>query len=240
MYAATPSATATMKKLTFQWSAPMYIITQVRDNTCSVKPLVSQAGRAGGRPKVTVMNLAKVKFHSTPPSGFWLGCRVLRKFGSDWYQGTVDDISVDEGQTYFHVTFEDFDEQELDMGEVWDSVIYHPELEGGDGDLGPAEYPEVGSTVLFAANQQPCLGKVVEVQPYAQRQVVVQLWTPARRSKDFISSKFRSAASDGEISQRALTVSQLRLSKISLSESGNLSPASRKDVAKMLKEWRRR
>lgn len=197
VYAAAPSYT--MKKLTFQWSAPMYLVTNVRDNTCSVKSLVSEAGRAGRTLKVTVMNLAKVKYHSAPPSGFWLGCRVLRKFADEWYQGTVDDISVDEGQTYFHVTFEDFDEQELDLGEVWDSVIYHPELEEGDGGLEATAYPEVVSMVLFAANQRPCLGRVVEVQPYAQRQVVVQVWAQARKSKDFISSKFRPLSTDGEV-----------------------------------------
>ena len=41
---------------------------------------------------------------------------ALRRFGKRWYKGSVDDISVDESQTFFHVTFDDFDEQELDLG----------------------------------------------------------------------------------------------------------------------------
>ena len=172
-----------MRKLTYQWSAPTFLVVRVRDNTCTVKHLVSTAGKRGGAPKLTEVNLSKVKFHSTPPSGFWLGCRVLRKFQKKWFQGAVDDVSVDDGQTYFHVTFEDFDEQELDLGEVWDSVIYHPELEVNQEELSSAMLPKVGSMVLFAAKYQPCLGKVVEVQTHSIRPVVVQIYRSVRVSK---------------------------------------------------------
>ena len=118
-----------MRKLTFQWSLPTFLVLKVAGNACSVRPLVSAPGRAGQYPKDAVMNLNKVKYHSSPPSGFWIGCWVLREFKRKWYLGSLDDVSVDDGQKYFHVTFDDSDEQELDKGEVWDHVIYHPELE---------------------------------------------------------------------------------------------------------------
>ena len=229
-----------MKKLTYQWSFPFYLVTNVRDNTCTVKPLVSTAGKGGQYPKAVEVNLSKVKLHSSPPSGFWLGCRVLRQFNKQWFQGSVDDISVDEGQTYFHVTFEDFDEQELDLGEVWDSVIYHPEMETNQDALTTTDLPDINTVVLFPSNYKPCLGRVVEVQPHAIRPVVVQLYRPARMSKDFVSAKFVAAAPDGEVEQRALTIPQVWISNLSLSEAGYLEPESRKKVGSMLTSWRRR
>ena len=45
-----------MKKLTYQWSAPSYLVTNVRGNTCTVRPLVSHAGREGNMSKEVVMN----------------------------------------------------------------------------------------------------------------------------------------------------------------------------------------
>ena len=43
--------------------------------------------------------------------------------------GTVDEVVKDEGKTYFHVVYADFDEAEFSLGELWDHVIYHPELD---------------------------------------------------------------------------------------------------------------
>ena len=238
MYISTPSRT--MKKLTYQWSSPNYLVVKVRDNTCTVVPLVSAAGREGRAPKAVEVNLSKVKFHSSPPSGFWLGCRVLRKFDKQWFQGAVDDITVDEGQTYFHVTFEDFDEQELDLGEVLDSVVFHPEMEVSEDALTAVNLPDLDSVILFPSNYKPCLGRVVEIQPHAVRPVVVQLLRPSRMSKDFVSAKFVPAAPDGEVERRALTIPQVRIRDLVVSEAGYLDSRSRKKVGKLLASWRRR
>ena len=51
------------------------------------------------------------------------------------YLGTVDEAVKDEGKTYFHVVYTDFDEEEFTMDEMWDHVIYHPELDAAKDGL---------------------------------------------------------------------------------------------------------
>ena len=183
---------------------------------------MSVPGREGRQPDDTFMNLRKVKVHSTSPSGFWIGCRVLRKFDKKWFPGSVDDITVDEGQQFFHVTFDDFDEKEMDLGEIWDSVIYHPELEVREDDLSPTKFPEVGSVVLFVVEYQPCLGKVVELHPYVLCPIVVEILRSIRSSKDFVSVKFTPSLTDGIPQQLALTRPQVKHDGLGLSETGYL------------------
>ena len=92
--------------------------------------------------------------------------------------GTIDDITSDEGLTYFHVSYADFDEEELDLGEVLDAIIYHPELDAAKRGLDSPPLPTEGSFVLYAANYQPRVGKVLEVHPTLTKSVVVQVWKP--------------------------------------------------------------
>ena len=147
---------------------------------------------------------------------------------------------MDEGQQFFHVTFDDFDEQELDLGEVWDSVIFHPELEVNAEGLAPPVFPEIGSVVLFAANYQPCLGEVVEVQPHSQKPVVVNKYRPTRSSRDFLSAKFTPALADGDPEQRALTIPQIKVSGMRFDDAGYLDTPSRKRLSMTLKMWKLR
>ena len=73
---------------------------------------------------------------------FWLGCPVLRQFEKRWSQGSVDGVSVDDGQTFPHVTFDDFDEQNGG----------HPEMEKSEDELSIPVFPELGSMVLLVVN----------------------------------------------------------------------------------------
>ena len=86
--------------------------------------------------------------------------------------GTVDDLEVDGAQTDFHVCYKNFDEEELDLGQLMDRVIYHPVLDTMKDVTAP---PEVTTFVLFSLQQQPRVGKVVEVHYQDQRQVVIHL-----------------------------------------------------------------
>ena len=91
---------------------------------------------------------------------------MLCKFQRSWFLGTVDDVTVDDAQTLFHVTFEDFNEQEMDLGEVHEHVIYHPELDKASNGLEATILPQVGTMVLvlFVENYDPHIEVVVEVR----------------------------------------------------------------------------
>ena len=67
---------------------------------------------------------------------------------------------LDQGQSYFHITYDDFDEQELDLGEILDSVIYHPELDVSKNGLQTPVLvlPEVNFWVVFVSNYDSALG----------------------------------------------------------------------------------
>ena len=232
--------TRTLKKLRYQWSAPTYLVTKVFEgNTCRLLPLVSAKGRALTRPSPVVANLKMVKpsRKGKPPSGFWIGCRVLSSFGNVEYVGTVDDVETDGTQTLFHVCYEDFDEEELDLGQLQQRVIYHPALDTMEHAM--TAMPEVGSFVLFALQQQPRLGQVVEIHEQDQRQLVIHLWKPQRSARDFVSAKFKPAFADEEPSLLAVTVSRVRARNLEMSESGYLQASSKKIALKVLKQWRR-
>ena len=125
-----------------------------------------------------------------PPSGFWIGCHVRRKFDSKgWFRGTIDNVETDDGQLYFHVTYTDLDEEEIDLVELYDSAIYHPALdhEGDEKD----NLPEVGEFTLYTLQYEPRLGQVVEVRPDQKKAIVVHLWKPQVRVKSFHKARFK-------------------------------------------------
>ena len=39
------------------------------------------------------------------------------------------DVSTDEGKTFYKVEHDDFDQEELDVEEIWDDVTCHPKLD---------------------------------------------------------------------------------------------------------------
>ena len=143
---------------------------------------------------------------------------------------------MDEGQTFFHVTYDDFDQQDLDLEELLDSVVYHPELDTINDAVVPT-LPEVDTVVLFAADQEPRLGRVMEIQPQSQKPVVIQLLKPHRGSRNLTSAKYIAALSDGLPDSRALTPMQIRLTGLSLNEAGYLTTECKPLMTKALREW---
>ena len=235
--------TRNMRKLMYQWTAPEYLIQSVSSSTCNLKPLVSTAGREGKTPDVVTVNQSRIKMQGKPPCGFWIGCRVLKKFGDVEYMGTVDEVIKDEGKTYYHVVYADFDEEELDMGELWDHVIYHPELDAAKDGLQQLGLPDEGSYVLFAADYAPRIGRVVEKRPTQAKQLVVQMWRPKqpRSGKaDLTTARYETRDSAEEPDRRSISMAQVKVMNLHLNEDQCLDPQSQIPVRKALKWWRRR
>ena len=60
------------------------------------------------------------------PSSFFLGSIIVKKFGGQWCEGKVDWVDADEGETLWHVTYMDFDEEQLTLEELSQVISYHP------------------------------------------------------------------------------------------------------------------
>ena len=100
------------------------------------KSLVSPRGREGKTPQPQVVNKASVKTHGKPSSGFWLGSRVLRKFGRSWFLGTVDDIS----NNLVHLVV-------LPEGREWDQFFFFVKPFGRKRFLVEADFLETVASV---------------------------------------------------------------------------------------------
>jgi|Transcript_5596 uncharacterized membrane protein YkoI len=55
-----------------------------------------------------------------PSPSSYVGRRVRKKFGDAYYKGVVDrvDVDDDDGKAYYHVTYEDGDEEEFHLYEL--------------------------------------------------------------------------------------------------------------------------
>ena len=157
--------------------------------------------------------------------------------------GTIDEVTTDQGQTFFHVTYPDFDEEELDLGEVWKSACYHPELDAARDGLSIPTLPPEGSVVLYSANYEPRLGKVVELREDLDKPVVVQLWKPKRARRgptNLIKAKFTTHDTPEDPERSALSLSQIRLSDLHFDGDQRLDQESQRAMEKALRGWRRR
>ena len=95
-----------------------------------------------------VMNMKHIRVAGPRPADFWVGAEVRRKFADDWFLGQTVGVVTNECRVCFQVEHEDFDAEELDVGEVWDSV----------SDMSP----EVGHHKIFAErNTEDACGVVV-------------------------------------------------------------------------------
>ena len=84
----------------------------------------------------------------------------------------------DDGNDLYHVGYHDFDEEELDKGELLDAVCYHPALDKYH-DLREDLLPEVGEMILCAWNYQPRVRRVKELST-SSRPITMHLWKPHR------------------------------------------------------------
>ena len=228
--------TRSMKKLRYQWSAAVHLVTKVREPTCEIKSLVSPAGKEGKKAPATTANLAKVISKGKPPPGFWLGARVRRRFSSGWFLGTVADVFEDDGHTLFQIAYDDCDSEDYDYGELVDRVCYHPGLDGGR-DLFADTLPEVGSMILFSWDQAPRLGQVKEVHPGQRKPVTVQLWKPHRAAQSLDAAKYMPSLHGESPELVSLTVQQVRLDGLRVAPTGYLTPGSRVKVRSLLRSW---
>ena len=158
----------------------------------------------------------------------------MKKFGNDWCRGTVDWVDTDEGETLWHVTYQDFDEEQMTLGELTQAIYYHPLL-NPTSDL---EVPEVGHFVWYAVNQQPRLGKVTAVDPTVSRPVVVEVFEPQANASSLPQARFRRATDidTGYPQLDNITLHQIQMGFPTLSPRGLLYPRDRKKLSKCLEE----
>ena len=215
-----------LPKLNFQWSEPVHIVTQVTPTTVRTRDLTRQRGdstasSSSDKDMDTVVNRKMTSLYPVPIS-FFLGAMVRKQFQGKWYTGTVDMVDTDEGETLWHVTYEDFDEEQLTLAELSRIITYHPLLDA-TSDL---PVPDPGSFVWYSVQQQPRLGRVVSVDPTVSRPVVVEVYTPHGNTKQVYQSRFRREVdpSSGEAQVENITLHQIRLGFNKLSARGYLSP----------------
>ena len=159
------------------------------------------------------------------------------------HAGIIDEVTVDQGQTFYHVVFADFDEEELDLGEVWTSVCYHPELDAAKDGLTVPQMPKEGSLVMYALNYDPRIGKVVEIREDLAKPVVVQIWKPKRARRgptDLVTAKYSTDDTAEDPERTALSLAQIRMDCLHFDENDHLDRVSQKAVKKILKKWRKR
>lgn len=119
----------------------------------------------------------------------WVGARVVhRQFDKNWFLDTVVGINTDEGHTLYQVDYDDCDQEELDVGQLWDAVVYHPRMD----DI--RERPTiimsgVGQFVLFALEQLPRIGRVTALDPEAIKCITVHLWKSNKKCVKHASSQ---------------------------------------------------
>ena len=142
-------------------------------------------------------------------------------------------VQTDEDETYYQIEFDDCDREELDVGQIWDAVIYHPRMD--DLHETTAEHPAVGTFALFAQDQRPRIGKVTAIDLGAMKPVTVQLWKPNKHCGSIDKGRFKPSVNADGPDQMMLQGSQIKLRNLSLTEEGYLDRSSRAKVRKLLK-----
>ena len=120
-------------------------------------------------------------------------------------------------------------------------MIYHPELDAAKDGLNVPALPAEGSMVLFAADYEPRLVKVLELHPSSLKQVVVQMWRPRqpRRGRaDFSTARFNTRDSTEEPDRRAVSLAQIRATNLHLTDEFVLDSAFRDVVRRLLRKWK--
>ena len=204
--------------------------------TVKLKPLVSAQGRKGLAPEVKVANRKKVRVAGPRPVDFWVGATVKRRFRNTWFLGTVFDMVTDEGRVYFKVQYKDGDQEELDLGELWDSVIYHPRMDTAK--YVPAELPKLHEVVLFADGQQPKVGEVEAVDENEHLPVTLSLWRPSSKANSLATARFAKDVNENAEGLIRVRPEQILLQQLKLNSEGFFDQDSRKHVQKLLRKPR--
>ena len=133
-----------------------------------------------------IVNLKLTRSYAVPDS-FFLGAKVMKRFSGKWYLGTVDELERDENTKLWHVTYDDFDGEDLTREELAACLVFHPLL-NTEGDMA---IPKVGSLVWFSQQGQPRLGEVLNLDPAVSRPLVVHLYEPRKGSTPLHRAQFR-------------------------------------------------
>ena len=139
--------------------------------------------------------------------------------------------------------YEDFDEEELDLGEVWNSVCYHPELDAAKDGLRVPRMPKEETVVLYASDYQPRIGVVVDIREELAKPVIVQIWKPKLRrgrSTDLVTAKYATQDTTEDPERASLSVSQIRRDCLHFDEDNRLDHVSQVAVRKALRKWQKR
>ena len=124
------------------------------------------------------------------PTDFWIGARVLRKHNQAWFLGTIIDVHEDGGHTLYLVDYDDCGREDIDRGELYDSVIYHPRLERSL--YRDTQLPALNQMIMFALQRSPRFGKIVEINPLLSKPLSVMLWKPHSKAKSMLTARFKS------------------------------------------------
>ena len=220
-------------KLQYQWSNPVWLVVKVQANTCKLKSLISAHGRQGKHVPATVTNVKHMRPAPPRPTDFWVGARVRRQFHRNWFLGTVVGITTDEGETLYQVEYDDCDQEQLDAGQLWDAVVYHPRM---DDITEPATlFPEIGHFILFALDQLPRIGRVTAVDMDALKPVTIHLWKPNKRRPSLEQAHFKPSNTESGPDLMAIHGSQIKITGLELNDSGHLTGPSKRKVRKLLK-----
>ena len=118
------------------------------------------------------------------------------QFNAGWFLGTITDMVMDGPQLRFVIDYDDGDQQDMDEGEIWDHVYYHPRMD--ERHYSDTQLPTVGEVVVFALNQQFHLGVMTDVNGVESKPVSVALWKPHRsRAKSLSRARFHPSMSEG-------------------------------------------
>ena len=217
-----------LPKLNFTWTEPVFIITHVTPSNVSVRNLAGGGKDISSRqPEIKDDMVVNRKMTSLYPvsSEYFVGAKVRKRFSSGWSTGTVDWVDTDEGETLWHVTYTDFDSEQMTKAELSKAIVYHPLLDA----TGDIEVPKMGTYVWYSMDQQPRLGKVVSVDPTVSRPVVVEVQVPQAGASNIAKAKFIPAKDYDSESTRVerLTLHQILLSMDHLTPKGYLTGKDR-------------
>ena len=166
-----------------------------------------------------------------PPS-FFLGAKVLKKFKDKWYRGTVDDVSQDEGNFLWHISYSDFDGEEMDRQQLAAHLQSHPLLDP-ESDL---PTPDIDSLVWFSEQGRPALGRVVHIDPTVARPVGVHKYKTVGRNTALPRARFVEMVSEkgGDPVIAHITLHQIRLIVKSLTRGGKLKFPDQQKLSRLL------
>ena len=156
----------------------------------------------------------------------------MKKFGKKWFLGTVDDVVQDEKTVLWHVSYTDFDGEEMDLQQLASHIHSHPLLDSS-ADL---ETPELNSMVWYSEQGRPAIGRVIHIDPTVARPLMVQRYREVGQSTFLHKARFEEVPADesGEPNVARITLHQVRMAMKSLTKTGRLIGSDQHRLRKLL------